>query len=1270
MIRDLMDYDLSRLSSRSFEQLVQALSVRHFGPGVVIFGDGADGGREATFQGASSFAPHGDNWDGSCVIQAKFRQRPLGTEIDGPWAINSLKDELNKFAKQLGGRPRPHYFIFVTNAVLSPGTDGTKDQAIEILDAARDDWGLRDYDIWDFDKLRTWLDIDEEVRTRFGWITAGDVLAEMLRSMKHTNPAFDQAIVNYLEKTLIADRFVRLEEAGHSAEEPTALSNVFVDLPITGDPTGDGLFMRHLLEHTSTLKWHRSSDEWEARQRMVLVGGPGQGKTTLGQFACQIFRASLLAERPSQSLSLEGLEAIAAVQAACDAAKLPFRQGPRFPIRVVLTDLAKALTEHERPLLVYLTCLISERVGTSVSTDLFREWLSTYPWFLVLDGLDEVPANAGREKVMRCITEFWVDAAQANADIVVLATTRPQGYNNDFSPDRHRHVLLAELTPDLALDYGSRLAETRYGINSDRTNIVKTRLSRAASDPTTAHLMRSPLQVAIMTALVDRYGQPPHERWSLFDAYYDVIYQRERERDTDAATILREDRPDVDAIHQRVGLALQVLTTHEGHSDPRLTTAQLEQIIDARLASEGHEGPGTSVMAASIRSAAELRLVFLVGAESDRIGFEIRSLQEFMAAGALVDGPDNQVVARLAAIAPLPSWRNVLLFAAGQCFVRKQHLRAQLHTLCRELDIDTDEPLLTATKTGARLALDLLEDRTARRQPKHHRLIAAHALEVLDVPDDDAPFRLARCHDDKVDDLYQTAITDALASSDEIRCTNARRCLVALSDASVDWAQPLLHNHLPTTSVDVVAMLDGLDATMIRSFSDGDIATCVELLDHHQISALTSGVLRDYAQDLRWANRRDRRRDISFGELPGLRFSVFSIAPGHTYARQSPEPDDAQGLNSPTIVVYRAIERFLEDPSSDHLASVLIEIAHQSTPEIWRQCAYSVPWPMGIHLCQADSVEQLISSCEDVLNGAHGDLADWLVAEERWATDQHRLVDGLLSELVPFPIEVAGATITPTERRQGLPWLDDFSALPDDCTRQRTVLANLMLWAMGFPGQPDKARPRMSDVIKVAQAAAQTGRQWVGLGILDASMDDPSELIALLEALSPDTRFTYYRESDAVNEVSLGYLERYARDSPSSRGLETLAFALASSSRFPKRAISPPINADDHVGYASAAYIAFVSGNRSTSARELGRIFATDFVSLQSLLASPLTQAVADWSQFLAGIHDSSPRKLQELANIDRLMNEMISRRGTSLAETTTWRDLGLFEPHPLTLTD
>lgn len=380
--------------------MVQALAIRIFGPGVVVFGDGPDGGRDATYHGTTTFAPHGAAWDGYTVLQAKFRQRPLGTKADGTWAIDALKGELEKFAVHAGDRPRPTNFVFVTNVVLSPGGGGGKDRATTELERARSAWGLADYDIWDYDKLRTLLDVDEGVRTTFGWVTAGDVLAAMLGRLPDASPEFERTIVNYLEKSLIGDRFVRLEEAGHSAEEPTALSRVFVDLPVERAGAGeDGLFLHDLLERTAVLAPAIGSEERTVARpypvgRVVLVGGPGQGKTTLGQFACQVFRAGLLSSVQRRPLSPEGHDAVKAVEAACEESGLHFGRGLRFPIRVVLTDLARALSEREQPLLAWIADSISRRVGSTVSADLFRRWLGAYPWFLVLDGLDEVPASA------------------------------------------------------------------------------------------------------------------------------------------------------------------------------------------------------------------------------------------------------------------------------------------------------------------------------------------------------------------------------------------------------------------------------------------------------------------------------------------------------------------------------------------------------------------------------------------------------------------------------------------------------------------------------------------------------------------------------------------------------------------------------------------------------------------------------------------------------------------------------------------------------------
>lgn len=56
----MTDYNLAGLSTRSFEQLIQAIALKVVSPGVVVFGDGPDGGREATFNGLTRY-PSEDN---------------------------------------------------------------------------------------------------------------------------------------------------------------------------------------------------------------------------------------------------------------------------------------------------------------------------------------------------------------------------------------------------------------------------------------------------------------------------------------------------------------------------------------------------------------------------------------------------------------------------------------------------------------------------------------------------------------------------------------------------------------------------------------------------------------------------------------------------------------------------------------------------------------------------------------------------------------------------------------------------------------------------------------------------------------------------------------------------------------------------------------------------------------------------------------------------------------------------------------------------------
>src|SRR5215468_10500738 len=383
----------------------------------------------------------------------------------------------------------------------------------------------------------------------------------------------------FLAKELRSDQFANLEQAGHGTEERIPLVRIFVDLPI-GTQSIQELFdnprkekkdieLISLLMETasdpldpaSILQTKLPPEDRPTRSqdsqpgRYVLVGEPGQGKTTVGQFACQLFRVALLQDRPNHLLPPEVREPLFALQEQCQTSRvLPPPKARRFPVRIILSEFANALNaDHDLSLLGFIARQIKRRTDRTVSPEDLRNWLSRYPWFLVLDGLDEVPSSTNREEVLKKVEDFWIDAAQVNADVLVLATTRPQGYSDDFSPTYYRHLALAPLSPQRAMAYARRLVNVRYAGEPDRQQKILTRLQKASTQEATARLMRSPLQITIIAALVDQTGNPPQDRWRLFHDYYEVIYNRERERPIPAAELLRDHKPDIDAIHHQVG---------------------------------------------------------------------------------------------------------------------------------------------------------------------------------------------------------------------------------------------------------------------------------------------------------------------------------------------------------------------------------------------------------------------------------------------------------------------------------------------------------------------------------------------------------------------------------------------------------------------------------------------------------------------------------------------------------------------------------------------
>ncbi|MET9099414.1 NACHT domain-containing protein [Streptomyces antibioticus] len=683
-------------------------------------------------------------WDGYGVLQAKFRTRPLGTELDTAWFLAQAKAELTTWANPKSERAKareiPQYLLFATNVVLSPvaevgGIDTVKREIDGLISKLK--LRIKAWRVWHYDQLNTLLDNNPAVRQPYeALITSGDVLAHLRRVLDGSGAVeIAERATTYSVMQLQADRHVRLHQAGEGDNQRLNLSDIAIDLKsVVDEPDFNASRNVNTVDYVlrcgdSILR--PSRDKYRQPKHCVILGGPGQGKTTLSQLICQAYRVAFLAESPTL-FSADQQELLGKIKSRLEEIGLPTPALHRWPARIDLATYADMIAGGENiSILKYLAQHMNES-APEVSANHLRAWLGKWPWLLVLDGLDEVASSASRDAVISKLEDFYTEARQLDSDLFVVATSRPQGYRQEFSEAVYTHLSLKPLDPDEAVSYAEKLTRARFPGDSDTALQVHARLQSAASEELTARLMRTPLQVTIMSVLLERRERVPQERYRLFDAYYETIYNREVGKPGSTGALLDQHRTTIDRLHQQVGLRLHALAEKVGEHDASISLEQLEQLAQSILASAGYDDENTiRKLVNRLVNAATTRLV-LLSPQGEGFGFDVRSLQEFMAAQAIARDQAADISERLRIISWSAHWRNTWLLAAGNVFFHQGRQRHNLINLLREIQVEDELSLLV--KPGSLIALDLLDDDVAAATPKFRRLLVQQALELLDSP--------------------------------------------------------------------------------------------------------------------------------------------------------------------------------------------------------------------------------------------------------------------------------------------------------------------------------------------------------------------------------------------------------------------------------------------------------------------------------------------------------------------------------------------------------
>jgi hypothetical protein len=928
---------------------------------------------------------------------------------------------------------------------------GGKAKVETFLQAASAQLGIKAFHVWAADELEAILDKASEIRRSYtAWLTPSDVLSDLVQQL--SRPNLSRLLPLALARDLRNERDIRLRDAGQETERPIYIDSVFVDLPVraaeevtstsSGELRGNEAdeddvenkgedkdareIERYANLHVTGLLQMRAADKLDPdtckvqrpngprSNRIVLLGGPGQGKSTIGQFICQIARARLLLA--ASSLSPESEELLKPILQRANTEGIPVVGPCRFPVRVDLPTFADALEKSRKSaqsltLLSHVATRLSRELDCSIDVNDLRAWLRTCPWLVVLDGLDEVPASGNRDAVVKAIDAFWDEVHLENADVMVIVTSRPQGYQQTLSRRHWEHWELAPLSVKQASRVTTRLAKIRLS-DPERREAVLAELQRSFSDPSTRLLSSTPLQATILFGIALLKGAIPHAKWDLFERYYTLLRDRESQKQGADAALFRDFKRQIDVIHYEAGFILQVAAESAGVATSFLTTEQLTALITKVLTIDEFDEAKVSTVVADLRRIATERLVLLTQRIEGRISFEVRSLQEFMAAGQITSASLVSIPERLRSIALSAHWRNVYRIAVSKIFSSAELAfpRADVVGICHALDNGDLGEESRCVCAGARLAVDLLADGVADSAPRFKKSLLRRSFFALDIGAYEVVERLASFLNSDTLAIFDEEIDSRLKAHFAPDANIVYALLGQLLRSHPEWAGAKLLQYWPGKAEEAIDMVEQLGVLQfgasigerIRSLQEDVSPTRVSVLqrtlllrNRRHVSApldadilvgqlpewmlLPSGYVRPLVKDV-------NTLITCFTERVEANCTAWFVSIGQNIERFILRRENCQN----GWAVVESAAKFVKDPSKETLAGIADSLRHLKEDDDIRGLVF--PWPVQSIIGDFNEGCPISTLVAETRAGRFGDLGDWRQAEQRWRAS------GLLAE--------------------------------------------------------------------------------------------------------------------------------------------------------------------------------------------------------------------------------------------------------------------------------
>jgi hypothetical protein len=738
-----MEYYFNNLDATSFQRLINTILVARLGEDARLTPlRGADGGRDAETAPGNPFFEYQINptstvtslfaplRKGRYLFQVKHhRTTDIRISDARKLVVSDFQKELKTNVLSRSGIERVNYFFLITNVPGSKDALGSLDRTREKLLKGQNIHA----DIWWQEQLTAYLDLMPPIWRSFPSLFPGNIVPLLAQVAEDSASELPRAVRLMLDHQYARDSKVKFRQI----QLEQNLSKLFVDLDVdihhlpledrqcllNPSITEESMPLEDLAESGSTIEHSQLrhfgetasaiglilDESINATRKILLEGGPGQGKSTITQMAAQIYRQYVLGRN---DLDPEG--------------RWSPPQKVRLPLRIELKDFAEWLNENsDSSVEEYLAFRIKRYSGGSiVTTDSIHNIVEGSPIILIFDGLDEIGSDELRDKAIERITEcIRRFESTLHSDLRVVITTRPPAIaGRTESLVGFVRFPVVPMEDDTIQNYVSRWLSVQPQDDEDELNDIRDSFETRRNEPHVKALIANPMQLSVLLHFIKLKGPAfPDRRAELYRDYFKVLI----DRDVDKSPGLRKNREIIESLHQILGYKIHAMTEVE-QSDGTLSRSQLLDIVASWLKSQG----AGNVSPRDLFKLGEERLGLIVSpkgeGEETRYGYEIQPIREYFAAAFINDQIKGNAHEVFQAMVRRSFWREVALFLAG---LRRPNEKADLLVRAKALDLDGS---LGWRQEGRILTLQLLLEGVFSQPPHVFADAVDYIIDLLD----------------------------------------------------------------------------------------------------------------------------------------------------------------------------------------------------------------------------------------------------------------------------------------------------------------------------------------------------------------------------------------------------------------------------------------------------------------------------------------------------------------------------------------------------------